>query len=366
MAERQNSMSDLTNGFPDYDNFLRDLKQRIRSAQLRAAVVVNSELVRLYWSIGRDILTRQADQGWGTKVIDRLSADLKAAFPDMKGFSRTNLLYMRAFADAYPDEAIVQQLAGQIPWGHNCILLDKLKDKATRLWYARAAWENGWSRSVLAHQIETKLCERQGKATTNFARTLPLPDSDLMQQTLKDPYVFDFLTLGDDAYERHLERGLVTHIREFLLEMGAGFAFLGSQYPLIVGDQEFFIDLLFYHIKLRRFVVIDLKMRAFEPEYAGKMNFYLSAVDDLLRHEGDAPTIGIILCKTKNEVVAEYALRNVGSPIGVATHITAELTRSLPETLASELPTIAELEAEVRMVPFLEEDAEGDSVQDRP
>ena len=244
-------------------------------------------------------------------------------------------------------------------------LLDKVKDKATRLWYARAAWENGWSRSVLAHQIETKLCERQGKATTNFARTLPLPDSDLMQQTLKDPYIFDFLTLGDDAYERHLERGLVTHIREFLLEMGAGFAFLGSQYPLIVGDQEFFIDLLFYHIKLRRFVVIDLKMRAFEPEYAGKMNFYLSAVDDLLRHEGDAPTIGIILCKTKNEVVAEYSLRNVGSPIGVATHITAELTRSLPETLASELPTIAELEAEARMVPF-PEDAKGDSLQSCP
>lgn len=339
-----------------YDDFLRDLKTRIRGAQVRAALAVNRELILLYWQIGRDILSRQQVEGWGAKVIERLARDLKAAFPEMQGFSRTNLLYMRSFAEAWPEEQIVQQVVGQIPWGHNVRLLDKLNDPEARLWYARTAIEQGWSRAVLELQIESRLRERQGKAITNFARTLPPPQSDLAQQTLKDPYTFDFLTLGDDAHERHLERGLLTHIREFLLEMGAGFTFVGSQYPLTVGGQEFFIDLLFYHLKLRCFVVLDLKMRAFEPEYAGKMNFYLSAVDDLLRQEGDAPTLGIILCKTKNDAVAEYALRHVASPIGVATHLTAELTRSLPETLADALPTIAELEAEAQLVPFPEEE----------
>jgi predicted nuclease of restriction endonuclease-like (RecB) superfamily len=230
-------------------------------------------------------------------------------------------------------------------------LLEKLGDDETRLWYARAAIEHGWSRAVLVHQIETRLHERQGNAVTNFARTLPAPQSDLAQQILKDPYNFDFLTLGRDARERHLERGLVTHIREFLLELGQGFAFVGSQYPLPVGDQDFFLDLLFYHLHLRCFVVIDLKMREFTPEDAGKMNFYLSAVDDLLRKPGDAPTIGIVLCKTKNHTVAEYALWNVNSPIGVAEHLTVELTRTLPDELRSELPTIAELEAEGASVP---------------
>ncbi len=340
-----------------YRDLLTDLKARIRAAQIRAVLAVNRELIALYWQIGQDILLRQKAEGWGAKVIDRLSRDLKAAFPEMQGLSRTNLLYMRAFAEAWPDDQIVQQAVGQIPWGHNVRLLDKLTDADARLWYARKTIENGWSRAVLELQIEARLRERQGKAITNFARTLPAPDSDLVQQTLKDPYNFDFLTLGEDAYERHLERGLLTHIREFLLEMGAGFSFVGNQYPLTVGGQEFFLDLLFYHLNLRRFIVIDLKMKAFEPEFAGKMNFYLSAVDDLLRREGDEPTVGIILCKTKNDVVAEYALRNVDSPIGVATHLTTELTRSLPEALASDLPTIAELEEEARIVPFPEEKA---------
>ena len=342
---------------PDYDAFLAGLKDRVRTAQVRAALAVNRELVLLYWQIGRDILARQHESGWGAKVVDRLARDLKAAFPEMKGFSRTNLLYMRSFAQAWPDEAIVQQVAGQIPWFHNCVLLDRVKDPEARRWYAEKTIQNGWSRAILEHQIDTGLRERQGKAVTNFERTLPPPQSDLARQMLKDPYNFDFLTLGDDAHERHLERGLLAHVQAFLLEFGQGFAFVGAQYPLSVGGQEFFVDLLFYHLKLRCFVVIDLKMRAFEPEFAGKMNFYLSAVDDLLRHEGDAPTIGIILCRTKNETVAEYALRDVSKPIGVAEHLTAELTRSLPAELQSDLPTVAELEAQARAaVPDGEED----------
>jgi predicted nuclease of restriction endonuclease-like (RecB) superfamily len=341
---------------PDgYDALLTEIKERVRTAQVRAMVVVNTEAILLNWSIGRDILLKQEAEGWGAKVIERLSGDLKAAFPQMQGFSRTNLLYMRAFAAAWPDEAIVQRVVGQLPWRVNLALLDKLRDPEVRLWYAQKAVENGWSQPVLVHQIETKLHERQGKAVTNFAQTLPAPQSDLAQALLKDPYSFDFLTLGEDAHERHLEAGLLVHIREFLLELGQGFAFVGSQYELSVGGQDFRIDLLFYHLKLRCFVVIDLKMRAFEPEFAGKMNFYLSAVDDLLRHEGDAPSIGVILCKTKNATVAEYALRGMSKPIGVSTHFTELLTRSLPDNLKEDFPTIEELESQAAAVPFPEE-----------
>lgn len=327
-----------------YDELLRDLKTRIAQAQVRAALAVNRELVVLYWSIGRDILVRQQQQGWGAKVIERLAKDLRRAFPEMKGFSRTNLLYMRAFAAAYPDEQFVQQVAGQIPWFHNCKLLDKVKDPPEREWYIRQTIQHGWSRAVLEMQIETNLYRRQGKATTNFERTLPAPQSDLARQLLKDPYNFDFLTLGEEAHERDLERGLVEHIREFLLELGVGFAFVGSQYHMEIGDQDFYLDLLFYHLRLRAYVVIELKMTAFKPEYAGKMNFYLSAVDDLLRHEQDQPSIGLILCKTKNKVVAEYALRDTRKPIGVSSF---QLTESLPEKLQGSLPTIEELEAEL-------------------
>jgi predicted nuclease of restriction endonuclease-like (RecB) superfamily len=333
-----------TDAIVGYDELLRDLKVRIEQAQVRAALAVNSELVLLYWNIGRDILMRQQQQGWGAKVVDRLAADLRRAFPDMKGFSRTNLLYMRSLADTYADEQFVQQVVGQIPWGHNVRILDQVKDSQAREFYIRQTIQHGWSRPVLEMQIESKLYQRQGGATTNFERTLPAPQSDLARQLLKDPYNFDFLTLRQEAYERDLERGLIEHIREFLLELGVGFAFVGSQYHVEVGGQDFYLDLLFYHLRLRAYVVIELKVTEFKPEYAGKMNFYLSAVDDLLRHEQDQPSIGIILCKTKNKVVAEYALRDTQKPIGVSSF---QLTESLPAKLQGSLPTIEELEAEL-------------------
>ena len=248
---------------------------------------------------------------------------------------------MRAFAEAYPDEQIVQQLAGQIPWFHNCTLLDKVKNPTERVWYIQQTIEYGWSRNVLVHQIESGLYRRQGKATTNFDRTLPKPQSELAQQLLKDPYNFDFLSLGKDALERDLEQALIDHIRDFLLELGVGFAFVGSQYHFEVGGQDFYIDLLFYHLRLRCYVVVDLKMSDFQPEFSGKMNFYLSATDDLLRHPDDQPSIGIILCKSKNQVIAEYALRDLSKPIGVSAY---QLQSALPEQLKSSLPTIEELE----------------------
>lgn len=327
-----------------YKAFLRDLKGRIRKAQLRASLSVNRELVLLYWNIGKDILERQRALGWGAKVIERLASDLRTAFPEMKGFSSRNLKYMRAFAKAHPDEQIVQQAAAQIPWFHNCVLLDKVKDPTERLWYAQADIQYGWSRSVLVHQIETDLYHRQGKALTNFDRTLPAPQSDMTREVLKDPYTFDFLSIGPEARERDLERGLIEHIRDFLLELGTGFAFVGSQYPLEVGRQDFFLDLLFYHLRLRCHVVVDLKVREFQPEFVGKMNFYLSAVDDLLRHTDDQPSVGIILCKTRNEVIVEYALRDTSKPMGVATY---QLTKALPDHLKRNLPAIEELEAEL-------------------
>jgi predicted nuclease of restriction endonuclease-like (RecB) superfamily len=337
-----------------YDQLLGKLKERIRSAQLRAGLAVNREMVLLYWQIGRDILQRQAQEGWGAKVIDRLAADLRHAFPDMTGLSPRNLKYMRAFADAWPDEPIVQQAAAQIPWFHNCVILDKIKDPKERLWYARATVEHGWSRAVLVHWIESDLYRRQGKATTNFTKSLPSSESDLAHEVLKDPYNFEFLSLAKDAEERTFQKGLLEHIHQFLIELGAGFAFVGQQYRLEVGGEEFFIDLLFYHVKLRCYIVIDLKMTAFKPEYAGKMNFYLSAVDDLLRHPDDGPSIGIILCKAKNRVVAEYALRDLAKPVGVSTYIT-KLVESLPPALRGSLPSPEALEAELKK----DDDAEG-------
>jgi predicted nuclease of restriction endonuclease-like (RecB) superfamily len=337
-----------------YDELLGQLKERIHSARLRAGLAVNREMILLYWQLGRDILQRQAREGWGAKVIDRLAADLHRAFPDMTGLSPRNLKYMRAFAAAWPDEPIVQQAAALIPWFHNCILIDKLKDPEERLWYARATVEHGWSRAVLVHWIESELYRRQGKATTNFAKSLPSPESDLAREILKDPYHFEFMSLTKDAEERTLQKGLLEHIHQFLIELGAGFAFLGQQYRLEVGGEEFFIDILFYHVKLRCYVVIDLKMTPFRPEYAGKMNFYLSAVDDLLRHPDDGPSIGIILCKAKNRVVAEYALRDLAKPVGVSTYIT-KLVESLPPALRGSLPSPEALEAELKK----DDDAEG-------
>ncbi len=330
-----------------YDELLRDIKARVQAAQVRAALAVNSELILLYWGIGRDILQRQQQQGWGAKVIDQLAGDLRRELPDMNGLSVRNLKYMRSFSEAWPDEPIVQQLVAQLPWGHNIMLFEKSKDSQARLWYAHAAIEYGWSRNVLVHHIESRLYERQGKATTNFERSLPPPQSDLARQLLKDPYNFEFLTLQQDAEERELEKGLVAHIQKFLLELGAGFAFVGRQYHLEIDNEDFYIDLLFYHLKLRAYVVIELKNGKFKPEYAGKVNFYLAVVDDLLRHPDDAPSIGLILCREKGQIMAEYSLRNIASPIGVSAY---KITEALPDTLKGSLPTIEQLEAELARI----------------
>ncbi len=337
-------MEEQTPSTQTYAALLSSIKQRIQSAQVRAAVSVNRELVMLYWGIGREILVRQAQEGWGRNIIPRLAADLKSQFPEMKGLSPRNLGYMKAFAEAWPEEAILQQLAAKLPWFHNCLILDKIKDQAERFWYVEAAIENGWSRNILAHHIDSRLFHRQGKAITNFERTLPSPQSDLAQQLLKDPYNFDFLTLSQGAHERDLESGLVEHIRKFLLELGVGFSFVGSQYPLEIAGEDYRLDLLFYHLKLRCFIVIDLKGGAFQPEYTGKMNFYLSAVDDTLKHPTDQPSIGLILCRTKKQLVVEYALRGTTTPMGISefTHLA-----NLPEEFKGSLPTIEELEAEL-------------------
>lgn len=330
----------------DYPELLRSLKSRIQSAQVKAALSVNQELVLLYWDIGREILTRQGVEGWGAKVIDRLAADLRATFPNMTGLSPRNLKYMRSFAEAWPDRAIVQRVVAQIPWGHNLSLLEKTKASDQRLWYARQTTEHGWSRAVLVHQIESDLFARQGGATTNFASTLPTPQSDLAAEVVKDPYVFEFLgDLAADISERQLEHQLIDHIRDFLLELGKGFAFVGSQYHLEVDDQDFYFDLLFYHLHLRCYVVIDLKVEPFKPEFAGKMGFYVNAVDDLVRDpQHDQPTIGIVLCKERSRVIVEYTLRDRNQPIGVSTY------RLLPEPLKDELPTAEALQAELEKV----------------
>jgi predicted nuclease of restriction endonuclease-like (RecB) superfamily len=327
-----------------YLEFIAAVKAQIQTAQVKAGLAVNRELVMLYWRIGRMIGLKQKQSGWGGKVIKQIATDLKKAFPEMKGFSERNLQYMRTFAETYPDEQFTQELPAQITWYHNCTILDKITNQAEREFYIQQTIQHGWSRNVLVHQIESKVHQRQGQASTNFTATLPAPQSDLARQVLKDPYNFDFLTLTTEVQERELERALIKHIREFLLELGAGFAFVGSQYPLEVGDQDFFIDLLFYHIKLRCFVAVDLKVGDFQPEYVGKMNFYLSALDHLLRHPSDQPSIGIILCKTKNKVIAEYALKDYTKPIGIAEY---QLTRLLPADFKDKMPTIEELEAEL-------------------
>jgi len=327
----------------DYGALLADLKVRIHVARMRAALAANEELVLLYGEIGSLILARQIAEGWGTKVTDRLSSDLRAAFPDMKGLSPRNLRYMQRFAREWPDRTIWQGVLAKLPWWTNVALLDKVDAPDVRLWYAHMAVQHGWSRNVLVLHVESGLHRRQGKAVTNFEVTLPAPHSDLANNLLKDPYLFGFLGLEDEAQERDIEAALVRHLREFLLELSVGFAFVGNQYRLEVGGDEFFIDLLFYHLRLRCYVVVELKAVAFKPEFAGKLNFYLSAVDDLLRHPTDGPTIGLLLCKGKNRVVAEYALRDMSKPIGVSDF---QLTEALPENLRGNLPTVAELEAE--------------------
>lgn len=345
MSDQPVSFSQTPEGYADW---LADLKNRIHTAQQRATLAVNRELVLLYWQIGRDILARQAKQGWGAKVIERLAHDLRKAFPDMKGFSRTNLMSMRAFAEAWPDEQIVQQAVGQLPWGHNLVLLTRLKQPQQRLAYAEAAIAHSWSRNVLNIHIETRLLERTGKAVTNFAERLPAPGSDLARESLKDPYLFDFLNVGKEADEREIESALVKHITQFLLELGAGFAFVGRQVHLEVGGDDFFIDLLFYHLKLRCYVVIELKADKFKPEHLGQLGFYLTAVDRQVKTEQDNPTVGLLLCKSKNQVVAEYALGDKTQPMGIAEY---KLLESLPEPLQTSLPSIEQIENELKDLP---------------
>jgi len=341
MNDNPISLTEAPDGYPDW---LGEIKAQIHEAQQRAAQALNLELVGLYWKIGNSILTRQDQQGWGARVVDRLAYDLRVHFPGMQGFSVRNLKYMRAFAQGWPDPEIVQQLLHKLPWGHNLVLLDKLPGPETRRWYAAKAIEHNWSRNILVMQIETRLLERSGTAVTNFDISLPKPQSDLARESLKDSYRFDFLCLGEEAQEREIEGALVKHVTEFLLELGAGFAFVGRQVLLDVGGEEFFIDLLFYHLKLRCYVVIELKAGKFKPEHLGQLSFYLTSVDAQVKHPQDGPTIGLLLCKSKNKVVAEYALRDQAQPLGVAEY---QLVESLPPELQTSLPSIEQIEREL-------------------
>ena len=335
---------------PGYGAVLDDLTRRIGAAQRRAALSVTRELIDLYWHVGATIVHRQDADAWGTAVVERLASDLGAAFPRLQGFSPRNIWRMRAFFLAWSGSpAKVTQAVAEIPWGHNIALLQKLEKREDRLWYAQRTHQLGWSLPVLVAQIAKRAHARQGRATTNFARALPPADAELAQQALKDPYTFDFLTIGPQAHERVMERDLVAHVREFLLELGTGFAFVGNQVKLTVAGDDYFLDLLFYHVRLRRYVVVELKATAFKPEHAGKMNFYLSAVDDLLKHPDDQPSIGLLLCRSRNRMQVEYALRDVAKPIGVAEWET-KLSEALPEDFRGSLPTVEELEAELGSV----------------
>lgn len=327
-----------------YPETLEDLKRRVRRARLKTVLSVNRELILLYWDIGRLILTRQNTEGWGSKVVERLAHDLSAEFPDMRGFSPRNLLFMRSFAGAFTSGPIVKQLVSQLPWGHIIRILQKVKSAPERSWYINQTIENGWSRNVLSFHISSGLARRKGKAVSNFQRRLPAPRSELAEQTFKDPYIFDFLAMDPKMREREVEKGLVEHITKFLLELGSGFAFVGRQVRVEVGGDDFYIDLLFYHLRLRSYVVVEIKNSRFKPEYAGQLNFYLAAVDAKLRQEHDNPSIGLVLCREKNRLVAEYSLRDIKTPIGVAEF---KLLKNVPKELRSSLPTIAELEAEL-------------------
>ncbi len=357
--------------YKDYKQWLVDLKTRIRQSQIKAAIRVNTELLNMYWNLGADIVQKQAIAKWGNGFLKQLSQDLTEEFPDMKGFSERNLLYIKTWylfynqqniipqqvvAELKHENTIIQQVVGQlpksndplfinelmsIPWGHNLLIITKCKKIDKALFYVRQTLENGWSRTILEHQIESDLYSRKGKAVNNFSNTLPAVQSDLAKQLLKDPYNFDFLQLSEPYYERDLEKALTDNITKFLLELGTGFAFVGKQYKLEVGGEDFYIDLLFYHLKLRAYVVVELKTTNFQPEHAGKLNFYLAVADKQLRSSHDNPTIGILICKNKNEVVAEYALQDIRKPIGVSEY---ELTRFFPKEFKGSLPTIEEIE----------------------
>ena len=367
-----------------YAEFLIEVKRHIKSSQAKAALSVNAALIQMYWNIGAMIAVSQDNYSWGNNVIEQLSRDLKNEFPGVSGFSRTNLFSIRKFYLLYrtekvqqavglltDDETSVRQVAAlneaaensvqqlvalnddsenilsllaQVPWGHHVLILNKVKDKDAALFYLRQTIENGWSRAVLTIQIEQNLFARQGRAVTNFSQTLPAAQAELAAQILKDPYNFDFLTLEQNVQERDIEKQLTAHIERFLLELGKGFAFIGRQYHLPIGNKDYYLDLLFYHIRLRSFVVVELKSVEFEPEFAGKLNFYLSAVDDLLKGDGDNPSIGILLCKSKDRIEVEYALRDINKPIGVSEFA---FTESLPENLKASIPTVEEFETEL-------------------
>lgn len=334
-----------------YITVLSEIKNRVKEAQIKAALSANKELLKLYWDIGQMISLQQRENGWGSNAIEQLAEDLQKAFPGITGFSRRNIFRMQAFFIAYelvpqPVALITDLPVFDIPWGHNAILLEKIKNSDERLWYAQKAIENGWSRTLLETWIKTNLYKREGKAITNFTRTLPVPQSDMAQQSLKDPYIFDFMTLHQDYVERDVEQGLIDNVQKLLLELGKGFAFVGRQYHLEVAGKDYYIDLLFYHFKLRCFVVVELKAGEFDPRDAGQLNFYLSVVDDQLKASHDNQTIGILLCKTKNNIIAEYALRDINKPMGVAGYETA-LLEKLPKNLKSSLPSIEEIEAEL-------------------
>ena len=329
----------------EYLCLLNDIKTRVRSSQIKAAISVNKELIGLYWDIGKLIAEKQVKGKWGESIVDMLASDLKREFPDMKGCSRANLFNIRQWYLFYltMDEK-VQQLVRQLPWGHNIVIVSKIKEPTEAVFYLTETIINNWSRNILIHQIESGLYSRRSKVLHNFEATLPTPQSDLAKQTLKDPYIFDFLSLGEEAQEREIEKELTKHITKFLLELGAGFSFVGSQYPLEISGKDYYMDLLFYHLKLRCFVIIELKAGEFKPEYAGKLNFYLSAVDKILKQKEDNPSIGIILCKSKDKVIAEYALKDMSKPMGVSEY---KIVRAIPEKLKMSLPTIDELEKEL-------------------
>ena len=342
-----------------YKDWLIELKQKVRTAQLKAAVAVNTELIMLYWELGKMITEKQT--AWGSKFLEQLSQDLRTEFPNMEGFSVTNLKYFRLFYQyvnfrpqteddlheairPQAEDPLLLQHFKQIPWGHTKLIINKIKNTDEALFYINKTIENGWSRNILSLQINANLFQRQGKAIHNFQNTLPEITSDLAHQMIKDPYQFDFLALTDNYKERELENALVNNITNFLLELGSGFAYIGRQVPLMIGDQEYFIDLLFYHLKLRAYVVVELKTTDFIPEYAGKLSFYLSAANDLIKHPTDNPTIGLMICKNKNNIIAEYALKDINQPIGVSEY---QLSKLFPEEFKSSLPTIEEIEKEL-------------------
>lgn len=347
MSKKIKSHDDTLRLNEDYVDFFSCIKGRLKTAQIRAALAANSELIRFYWELGTDLIEKQKSHQWGSHFLEQLSLDMRKAFPEMQGFSKRNLEYMRRFAQLYPQIEFAKQPVSQLPWGHIVRLMQMVKNDVEREWYAQQTIKHGWSRSILEMQVENGLYGRQAitsKKTSNYHEHLPAAQSDLANEILKDPFNFDFLTIQGKAHERAVEDALVTHIRDFLIELGQGFAFVGSQVPLTFDDQEFFADLLFYHLHLRAFVVIELKATKFKPEHTGQLGFYMTAVDELVRKEGDNQTIGILLCKSKNKVVAEYALRNMKAPIGISEYT---LSKAIPKEFKNNLPTVEEIESEL-------------------